>query len=104
MYKFKNLKTKQAWSAPKIDMNKAYDWLEWNFIIECFMELGFHSKWVSLIKKCISRVSYSLIVNGERCGFIKPSRGIRQGDPLSLCIFIICLELLSLSLLKEANQ
>jgi len=80
------IKSKQAWVALKIDMEKAYDRLEWDFIIQCFRELGFHPKWVSWIKECISTFSYSILVNGVPYGLIKPSRGVRQGDPLSLYI------------------
>ena len=52
--------------------------------------------------ECISSVSYSLLINNEPSGFIKPSRGIRQGDPLSPYIFIICKELLANNLIKES--
>jgi len=96
MLKFKNTKAKKAWAALKIDVEKAYDRLEWDLIIKCFMKLGFHQKWIDWIKEFISTVSYSLLVNGAPSGFIKPSRGIRQGDPLSPYIFIICLQLLSI--------
>ena len=104
MLKFKNTKAKKAWAALKIDVEKAYDRLEWDLIIKCFMKLGFHQKWIDWIKEFISTVSYSLLVNGAPSGFIKPSRGIRQGDPLSPYIFIICLQLLSIQLLTEAPK
>jgi len=52
--------------------------------------------------ECITSVSYSLLVNDEPSGLIRPTRGIRQGDPLSPYIFIICMEVLSNSLLKES--
>ena len=47
MHKFKNLKTKTAWIAIKLDMEKAYDRIEWDFILKCLQELGFHSTWNS---------------------------------------------------------
>jgi len=104
MHKFKNTKTKHAWSALKLDMEKAYDRLKWDFIIKCLMEFGFDQKWITWVKESISTVSYSLLINGEPCGFFKPSRGIRQGDPLSIYIFIICLEWLSFRLSIEAQK
>jgi len=51
MHKFKKLKSKQAWFALKIDMEKAYDRLEWDFVLQCFTELGFHVQWVSWIRE-----------------------------------------------------
>ena len=59
------------------------------------LKMGFHPWWVNLIMAEISLVSYSIIVNGEAFGFIKPSRGIRQGDPLSPYLFLHCSEVFS---------
>jgi len=54
--------------------------------------------------ECISSVSYSLLVNDKPTGLIHPTRGIRQGDPLSPYIFIICMEALSQALLPESMK
>ena len=59
------------------------------------IKMGFSKKWVDLIMNCISSVSYSVIINGEACGNITPTRGIRQGDLLSPYIFLLCVEGLS---------
>ena len=84
-------------------MEKAYDRVEWDFILKCLQELGFHPTWNSWIKQCISSVSYSIIVNDEPNGLFIPTRGIRQGDPLSPYLFILYMEALNNMLLKEAN-
>ncbi|XP_022569212.1 uncharacterized protein LOC111212078 [Brassica napus] len=81
--------------AVKTDMSKAYDRLEWEFIALVLRRMGFHPKWITLIMECITTVTYSFLINGSPRGRIQPSRGIRQGDPLSPYIFILCSEVLS---------
>ena len=81
--------------AVKTDMSKAYDRLEWDFILLVMLRLGFHQKLVNCIMQCISSVTYSFLINGLPRGKVVPSRGIRQGDPLSPYIFIMCSEVLS---------
>ena len=76
----------------KLDMSKAYDRIEWDFLCLLMKKMGFHKRWINLIFGCISSVSYSILVNGEPQVDIKPSRGIRQRDPLSLYLFLLCSE------------
>lgn len=86
---------KQCSMTVKTDMSKAYDRLEWKFVAKVMERLGFHSKWIGWIMECISTVSYSYLINDSVYGLIKPSRGIRQGDPISPYLFILCGEVLS---------
>ena len=63
--------------AMKLDMSKAYDQVEWFYLVKIMEKLGFCEKWASLVLECISTVSYSILVNGELKGDIRPSRGLR---------------------------
>jgi hypothetical protein len=65
--------------------------------------MGFRDGWVKLVMMCVTFVQYSTIVNGEPCGLFSPSRGIRQGDPISPYLFLICAETLS-SMVIQANR
>ena len=56
------------------------------------LKMGFHPKWVDMIMAGVTLVSYSVLLNGAPSSFIKPSRGIRQGDPLSPYLFLLCTE------------
>ena len=89
--------------ALKTDITKAYDRLEWSFLEETMKHMGFNTKWISWIMKCVTTVSYSVLINGSPHGNIIPGRGIRQGDPLSPYLFILCAEVLS-HMMKQAES
>lgn len=64
-------------AALKLDMSKVYDGVEWIFLENVMRKLDFQKDWVALILWCISSVSFSVLINGEARGRIKPSRDLR---------------------------
>ena len=65
---------------------------------------GFHEKWRRWVFFCISTIKYSILINGTPCGFFESSRGIRQGDPLSLLLFVIVMNAFSKMLDKAVRD
>lgn len=90
--------------AIKTDITKAYDRLEWDFLQETMMNFGFDPLWVQWIMTCVRTATFSVNINGSPHGFIQPGRGIRQGDPLSPYLFILCAEVLSHMMKRAENQ
>lgn len=90
--------------ALKLDISKAYDRVDWGYLKKRMQAMGFCSKWVSWMMMCVSTISYEVCFNGTNIGPINPSRGIRQGVPLSPYLFLFCVEGLSLALSKAVSE
>ncbi|KAL3839320.1 hypothetical protein ACJIZ3_023911 [Penstemon smallii] len=104
MHYMHNRRGKKGFCAIKIDLSKAYDRVEWNLLYCILKHIGICDKFINWVKQCISTCSFSFLINGAPFGLIRPSRGIRQGDPFSPYLFIIYTELLSRFLIKEENN
>ena len=103
IHSMKKKKGKGGYIALKIDMEKAFDKMKWGFLIEVMQCFGFSDKWIKWINQCITTTSFSILLNGGSYGFFHPQRGLRQGDPLSLFLFIMGTEVLSRLLPKAEN-
>ncbi|GJW04347.1 RNA-directed DNA polymerase, eukaryota, reverse transcriptase zinc-binding domain protein [Tanacetum coccineum] len=76
----------------KIDFEKAFDTISWDYIFSMLYYLGFGSKWIQWIKACLSSSFASVLINGSPTTKFKIGHGLRQGDPLSPFLFIIGME------------
>lgn len=73
-----------------IDISKAFDSVQWSFLVNSLKALGFPEKFIHWIKLCITTPSFSVQVNGDLAGYFQSARGLRQGCSLSLPIFLLC--------------
>jgi hypothetical protein len=79
----------------KLDLEKAYDHVNWEFLLYLLERCGFGERWRGWIAHCISTVYFSIIINESPSEFFSSSRGLRQGDPLSPLLFVLVMEALS---------
>ena len=97
-------KKKKGYVAFKLDREKAFDNVNWEFLDDCLHDFGFLDITIKLIMHCVSSSTFSILWNGNKLPQFKPNHGLRQGDPLSLYLFIICMEKLSMAINNAVNQ
>ncbi|XP_074306059.1 uncharacterized protein LOC141641287 [Silene latifolia] len=90
--------------ALKLDMAKAYDRIEWHFLEETLLAMGFDTMWVRRVMECVASVTYAVTINGSYTECFKPRRGLCQGDPLSPYLFILCAEVFSSMIRREMER
>ena len=94
IYSIRKRKGRTGFMVVKIDLEKAYDRLEWSFIKMVLEHFGFSENMIRLIMSCVSSITIALLFNGSKLESFQPSRGIRQGDPISPYLFLLCMEFL----------
>ena len=97
------LKRNESGVLCKLDMEKAYDHINWNFLLLVMQKVGFEEKWAGWISWCISTATYSILINDSSMGFFHSTNGLRQGDPLSPYLFVIGMEALSCLINRAAK-
>ncbi|KAK9990873.1 hypothetical protein SO802_025858 [Lithocarpus litseifolius] len=97
-------KGNNSFMAIQVDLAKAYDRLEWNFIHKVLRAFHFPDGLISLIMSYISSSSLSILFNGGKLDKFQPTRGIHQGDSLSPYIFLLCMKFLGYLIDKECME
>ena len=97
-------KGKKGYMALKLDISKAYNQVEWLFLQNIMVKIGFTAGWIERVMSCVTTPSFSILVNGKPYGMIQPSRGICQGDPISPYLFLLCAKGLTALLNKAESE
>lgn len=79
-------------------MAKAYDRVSWLYLTRVLRKMGFSDIFVDMIWRIVANNWYSILFNGQSCGFFHSTRGVKQRDPLSPTLFILSAGVLSRSL------
>lgn len=88
----------------KLDLSKAYDHLNWNFLKATLRAFGFSNRWIEWIYNMIATPSFSILLNGTPTETFKATRELRQGDPLSPFLFIMEQDGLGRYIKKEMRE
>ena len=103
LHSMRTKSTGRGFMTIKIDLEKASDRLSWQFLRETLNLLHVPSSWVQNIMQCVETTRIAIIWNGKQLHWFKPTRGIRQGDPISPYLFVLCMERIGHIIHSEVN-
>lgn len=88
----------------KIDISKAFNFVQWFFLLQILVALGFPERFIHWIKRCATTPSFSVQVNGDLARYFQSSRGLRHGFSLSPYLFVLCMDVLSRKIDKAVQE
>ncbi|XP_019189019.1 PREDICTED: uncharacterized protein LOC109183394 [Ipomoea nil] len=97
-------KNQHGYMVLKIDLEKAYDRLDWNFIRDTLLKVSLNDTWTRNIMHCVEGAEMSILWEGRKLDSFKPERGVRQGDSISPYLFVLCIERLCHIITEAVTQ
>ncbi|XP_074267507.1 uncharacterized protein LOC141590888 [Silene latifolia] len=104
IHSIRKKKGRLGYMAIKIDLEKAYDRLKWEFIRDTMSDMIFPQLIIDVVMECVTTARMPILWNGEPTEQFTPTRGVRQGDPLSSYLFVMCLEKLQQAIDLEVRN
>ncbi|XP_043810685.1 uncharacterized protein LOC122723214 [Manihot esculenta] len=104
IHSMNKLKGKSGWMAIKVDLEKAYDKIRWDFLNDSLLDAGLPSSLVDTIMRCTTSVRMQVLWNGSITDEFRSSREIRQGDPLPSYLFVLGMERLGQSITHAVHD
>ncbi|MCH91441.1 putative ribonuclease H protein, partial [Trifolium medium] len=103
LHSMTKMRSRVGFFVIKVDLSKAYDRLNWQFIHRVLLEVKLPNEMINVIMNCVTSVKSNVLWNGNRSNFFSPQCGVRQGDPMSPYLFVLCMDKLS-HLITEAIE